>query len=100
MAADFDQAKAIEDLREFITWRRRFQVDMLLDHDFMGKEDVIREFMPTGFHEVDKTGRPILFINAGQIKLNEILSQTNPETVTKFIIRELEHAWREKFDTI
>ena len=100
MAADFDQARAIEDLQEFITWRRRFQVDMLLDHDFMGKEDVIREFMPTGFHEVDKTGRPILFINAGQIKLNEILSQTNPETVTKYIIRELEHAWREKFDTV
>ena len=100
VAAEFDQAKAVEDLREFITWRRRFQVDMLLDHDFMGKEDAIREFMPTGFHEVDKTGRPILFINAGQIKLNEILSQTNPETVTKYIIRELEHAWREKFDTI
>ena len=52
-------------MRDFIAWRRRFQVDMLLDHDFMGKEDIIREFMPTGFHEVDRAGRPILFINAG-----------------------------------
>ncbi len=73
---------------------------MLLDHDFMGKEDAIREFMPTGFHEVDRDGRPCLFINAGQIKLQEILTQTNPETVTKFIIRELEHTWREKFDIV
>lgn len=73
---------------------------MLLDHDFMGKEDLIREFMPTGFHEVDRDGRPILFINAGQIKLNELWSHTNPDTVTKFIIRELEHTWREKFDII
>ena len=87
-------------MRDFITWRRRFQVDMLLDHDFMGKEDIIREFMPMGFHEVDKTGRPILFINAGQIKHNEILSQTSPEIVTKYIIRELELAWREKFDEV
>ena len=97
---DFDQTQALVAMREFIAWRRRFQVDMLLDHDFMGKEDVIREFMPMGFHEVDRAGRPILFINAGQIKLNEILSQTNPETVTKYIIRELEHTWREKFDQV
>lgn len=41
-----------------------------------------------------------MFINAGQINLNEILSQTNPETVTKFIIKELEHTWREKFDVV
>ena len=73
---------------------------MLLDFDFMGKEDVIREFMPMGFHEVDRAGRPILFINAGQIKLNEIMTQTNPETVTKYIIRELEHTWREKFEAV
>ena len=99
-SVDFDQAQALVAMREFIAWRRRFQVDMLLDHDFMGKEDVIREFMPMGFHEVDRAGRPILFINAGQIKLNEILSQTNPETVTKYIIRELEHTWREKFDQV
>ena len=100
VAADFDQAAAKAALKDYIVWRRRFQVDMLLDHDFMGKEDIIREFLPMGFHEVDRCGRPILFINAGQIKLNEILTQTSPETVTKYIIRELEHTWREKFDQV
>ena len=49
------------------------QVDLLLEHDFMGKEDFIREFMPAGFHEIDKQGRPILIVMAGQIKLNELL---------------------------
>lgn len=99
-AANFNKATALETLRDYLTWRRRFQVDMLLDHDFMGKEDAIREFMPTGFHEVDKAGRPILFINAGQIKLSELMSQTSPETVTKYLIKDLEHTWREKFDTV
>lgn len=97
-ASSFDTDKAVGALTEFIQWRKRHQVDMLLDYDFMGKEDVIREFMPTGFHEMDRAGRPILFVNAGQIKLSEILQQTSPETVTKFIIRELEHTWREKFE--
>jgi len=73
VAAEFNQDAALKAMRDYIEWRRRLQVDMLLDHDFMGKEDVIREFMPTGFHEIDKDGRPILFINAGQIKLGEIL---------------------------
>lgn len=73
-ASDFDQNAAIAMLQDYIMWRKKFQVDMLLDHDFMGKEDVIREFMPTGFHEVDREGRPLLFVNAGQIKLNEVLS--------------------------
>ena len=73
VAAEFNQDAALKAMRDYIEWCRRLQVDMLLDHDFMGKEDVIREFMPTGFHEIDKDGRPILFINAGQIKLGEIL---------------------------
>ena len=74
------------------------QVDLLLEHDFLGKEDIIRQYMPTGFHEIDKQGRPILIVNAGQINLMELMQQTNPETVTKWLIREFEHTWREKFD--
>jgi len=72
-AAKFNEENAMVALRDYIVWRKRFQVDMLLDHDFMGKEEAIREFMPTGFHEVDRAGRPIFFINAGQIKLNDIM---------------------------
>ena len=49
-------------------------------------------------NEIDKEGRPVMIINAGQFKLSDILQNTNLETVTKFIIRELEHTWREKFD--
>ena len=64
----------------------------------MGKEDSIREFMPVGFHEIDKQGRPILIVNAGQIKLMELSQCTSPENITKWLIKELEHTWREKFD--
>lgn len=98
VANDFNQKKAFERLVDYCKWRHRMQVDLLLEHDFMGKEDAIREFMPTGFHETDKQGRPILIVNAGQIKITELLQCTNPESITKWIIKELEHTWREKFD--
>lgn len=98
VAHEFNQGKALSAIEEYAKWRQMQQVDMLLDHDFMGKEDAIREFMPTGFHEIDRDGRPIMIINAGQFKLKELLEQTNLDNVAKFIFRELEHAWREKFD--
>ena len=97
-SSDFVQKKAFNSLVDYINWRHKMQVDLLLEHDFMGKEDNIREFMPVGFHEIDKQGRPILIVNAGQIKLMELLQCTNPENVTKWLIKELEHTWRDKFD--
>ena len=54
VAHEFNQGRALQALEEYAEWRHALQVDMLLDHDFMGKEDIIREFMPTGFHEIDK----------------------------------------------
>ena len=97
-AADFNQKKAFDKLVDYTKWRHRMQVDLLLEHDFLGKEDIIREFMPCGFHDTDKQGRPILIVNAGQIKMTELLTCTNPENITKWIIKELEHTWREKFE--
>ena len=97
-ANKFNKKQALKAVEDHVAWRQKHQVDLLLDHDFMGKEDAIREFMPTGFHEHDKEGRPLMIINAGQLKLADIMKSTTPDTVTKFIIRELEHTWREKFD--
>jgi len=56
--------------------------------------------LPNGFHEIDIDGRPIFYVNIGQIKLNDLLQHANPDLLTKFFIKELEHTWREKFDRI
>ena len=56
--------------------------------------------MPNGFHEVDRDGRPIFFVNVGQIKLNDLLQCATPEVLTKYFIKELEHTWREKFERV
>ena len=54
--------------------------------------------MPTGFHEVDRDGRPIFYLQLGQLKYSELLQVAPPEIISKFFLKEMEHTWREKFD--
>lgn len=54
--------------------------------------------MPTGFHEVDRDGRPIFYLQLGQLKYSELLQVAPPEVISKFFLKEMEHTWREKFD--
>ena len=54
--------------------------------------------MPTGFHEVDRDGRPIFYLQLGQLKYSELLQVAPPEIISKFFLKEVEHTWREKFD--
>lgn len=70
-----------------------------MEHDFL-QYDEIKEFFPNGFHESDKDGRPIFYVNVGQIKLNDLLNHAPSSVVTKFLVKELEHTWREKFDKV
>lgn len=98
-AYNFDQKAAFEAMQEYIVWRHSNQIDMLMEDDIL-QHDEIKEFFPNGFHECDKDGRPIFFVNVGQIKLTDLLQHANSATVTKFLIKELEHTWREKFDKV
>ena len=54
--------------------------------------------MPTGFHEVDKSGRPIFYLQMGQLKASDLLQVAPPDIISKFLLKEMEHTWREKFD--
>lgn len=54
--------------------------------------------MPTGFHEIDRDGRPIFYLQLGQLKQSELLQAAAPEIISKFFLKEMEHTWREKFE--
>jgi hypothetical protein len=51
-------------MKGWVRWRQLNKVDLILEHDFLQYES-IKEFMPTGFHEVDKSGRPIFYMQMG-----------------------------------
>ena len=52
---NFNIPSALAQLKAWVKWRRAHKVDLILEHDFIQYES-IKEFMPTGFHEIDKDG--------------------------------------------
>lgn len=49
----FDQAKALEHFKEYLQWRKNSKIDHLMELEFQ-QYDSIKEFLPSGFFEVDK----------------------------------------------
>lgn len=94
---NFDLKAATQQFGDYLTWRQQLQIDLILDHEFM-QFGYIKELFPNGFHEIDNQGRPLFIIQMGMVKLNELLAVCNQETIIKFLYKELEHTWREKFE--
>lgn len=42
-------------------------------------------------------GKPILIIQLGQLKIKELLEIASAETLIRFMLKEVEHTWRNKF---
>jgi hypothetical protein len=61
---DFNHSNALNQLKAWVKWRQVNKVDEILEQDFLQYES-IKEFMPTGFHEVDRDGRPIFYLQLG-----------------------------------
>jgi hypothetical protein len=66
-AQNFNVPSAVSHLKAWVKWRHANKVDLILEHDF-AQFEAIKEFMPTGFHEVDKQGRPIFYVHIGQLR--------------------------------
>lgn len=64
---EFNHSHALGQLKAWVKWRQVNKVDLILEHDFLQYE-AIKEFMPTGFHEIDRDGRPIFYLQLGQLK--------------------------------
>lgn len=66
-AQNFNVPSAVSHLKAWVKWRHANKVDLILEHDF-AQFEAIKEFMPTGFHEADKQGRPIFYVHIGQLR--------------------------------
>ena len=80
VATNFNSDMAVEAFREYVKWRQVLQIDMLMEHDFLQFEQ-IKEFMPNGFHEMDREGRPIFFMDIGQLNLKELAQIITPDVL-------------------
>lgn len=95
MGADSDADKAILNFKEHLEWRRAMNVNMLLDSEEV-REDQIRSYFPNTFHHADTEGRPLWLIQLGTAKLSELFQACSKQAFTKYLVREMEHSWREK----
>jgi hypothetical protein len=96
-SCDWDESKALQYFGSYVKWRVNNQIDMVLDVDIQ-QEGSIKQFLPNGFHETDKDGRPVFYLHIGQLKLQQLTDCVLPEIIVKYFVKEMEHTWREKFD--
>ena len=89
---------ALPQFQNYLQWRKKQSIETILEHEFP-QFNQIKELCPNGFHSTDKQGRPLLIIQAGQIKFIELMSalHNSIDSLVHYFIKELEHTWRVKF---
>lgn len=70
-ATEFSVEKAREMLTQSLHWRKKHQIDKLLDVYEMPQ--VIKDYFPGGWHHFDKDGRPLYILRLGQMDVKGLL---------------------------
>ena len=95
--AGFDTAKAMSQFKEFLSWREKYHIDKVTEVE-LPELPQIKKFLPNGFHQTDKSGRPVWIVQLGSLKLQELLEVVKLDRLEMYFLSEIELCLREKFD--
>ncbi|KAK0160329.1 hypothetical protein PV328_007754 [Microctonus aethiopoides] len=70
-AREFMVDKAKEMLTQSLHWRKKYQIDKLLEEYEAPR--VIKDYFPGGWHHCDKDGRPLYILRLGQMDVKGLL---------------------------
>ncbi|XP_034942017.1 protein real-time [Chelonus insularis] len=70
-AREFMVDKAKEMLTQSLHWRKKYQIDKLLDE--YEAPQVVKDYFPGGWHHSDKDGRPLYILRLGQMDVKGLL---------------------------
>ncbi|XP_012273118.1 protein real-time [Orussus abietinus] len=70
-AREFSIDKAREMLTQSLHWRKKHQIDKLLDE--YEAPQVVKDYFPGGWHHFDKDGRPLYVLRLGQMDVKGLL---------------------------
>ncbi|GAB1868948.1 Protein real-time [Camponotus japonicus] len=70
-ATEFSVEKAREMLTQSLHWRKKHQIDKLLDEYEMPR--VVKDYFPGGWHHFDKDERPLYILRLGQMDVKGLL---------------------------
>ncbi|XP_012261894.2 protein real-time isoform X2 [Athalia rosae] len=78
-AREFSVEKAREMLTQSLHWRKKHQVDKLLDE--YEAPQVVKDYFPGGWHHFDKDGRPLYILRLGQMDVKGLLKSIGEDEV-------------------
>ena len=71
----------------------------MLEQDVSEMADVKR-YLPHGYHQVDRDGRPVYILQVGQIHVGDLFDAISMDKLLKYFLKEMEEGWRERcFET-
>ncbi|XP_076239595.1 real-time [Calliopsis andreniformis] len=70
-ATEFSVEKAREMLTQSLHWRKKHQIDKLLEEYEVPQ--VVKDYFPGGWHHFDKDGRPLYILRLGQMDVKGLL---------------------------
>ncbi|XP_031778473.1 protein real-time isoform X2 [Nasonia vitripennis] len=70
-AREFSVEKAREMLTQSLHWRKKHQIDKLLEE--YEAPQVVKDYFPGGWHHFDKEGRPLYILRLGQMDVKGLL---------------------------
>ncbi|XP_076764720.1 protein real-time-like isoform X2 [Xylocopa sonorina] len=78
-ATEFSVEKAKEMLTQTLHWRKKHQIDKLLEE--YDAPQVVKDYFPGGWHHFDKDGRPLYILRMGQMDVKGLLKSIGEEDV-------------------
>ncbi|TPX57783.1 hypothetical protein PhCBS80983_g03595 [Powellomyces hirtus] len=75
---------------EYITWRKEFGADEILQTFDFPEYPVVKKFYPRFYHKIDKLGRPIYFEQLGGVDVKQLFQVTDMDRMLKNHVYEYE----------
>ncbi|XP_004342753.1 SEC14-like protein [Capsaspora owczarzaki ATCC 30864] len=83
-AREFSVEKAHEMLTRSLYWRQAVGADHILE--MYKQPDVLRDYLPCGWHHFDKDGRPVFVFRVGQLDVKGVMKSVSEEDLIKQLI--------------
>ena len=98
-ASDFDIDKAATLFSDMLHWRRENHVNAITDSEANDEiEEDILNYLPHGWHQVDKKGHPVFYVHIGEAQIKSLMTWIKKvEVLVTYFINILEETIREKF---
>nr|XP_061805133.1 SEC14-like protein 1 isoform X2 [Nerophis lumbriciformis] len=83
-ATDFNFDKARELLCQSLTWRKKYQVDYVLDS--WERPQLLQDYYTGGWHHNDKDGRPLYILRLGHMDTKGLMRSLTEEVLVRQVV--------------